>query len=327
MSSHLSDKNRPEQALQRIPALLDAWQAACIANLRPHRDSEFLASRVVREEIRLTQEIELTATSYLDYDMFGYPVWVEGKPGTDQEPVDEFLVMDEGFLELVVKALRCAWRDATGSTRSPSLWDLNNRLGILKRIGELKKKGIEGRNARLFIESKLRTTYQRWEAAIRHHRARRARDVKPPVVKKIPDYSIFECDLPYKWRVRFKNGQRRSKKVGLSKKQDALCRALACETGASNLVPRTVSYKRICQAILPRIIYDRRSGDTDNLHAAARQAVSRFNQKWQSETGDEGLVLCSERKPGGIWKVQVKVIPHLDAEEKEQAERRRRQQR
>ena len=94
------------------------WQAACIANLRPHRDPEFLASRVVREEIRLTQEIELTATSYLDYDMFGYPVWVEGKPGTDQEPLDEFLVMDEGFLELVVKALllrmaRCS-REARG---------------------------------------------------------------------------------------------------------------------------------------------------------------------------------------------------------------------
>ena len=88
-----------------------------------------------------------------------------------------------------------------------------------------------------------------------------------------------------------------------------------------------MSYKQICQAIFPRIIYDRRSGDTDKLHAAARQAVSRFNQKWQSETGDEGLVLCSEGKPGGIWKVQIKVIPRVDTEEKEQARRRRRQQR
>ena len=156
MSSHLSDNNRQEQALQRIPALLDAWQAACIANLRPQNDPEFLASRVVREEIRLTQGIEVTATSYLDYDEFGYPVWVEGKPGWGLEPLDEFLVMDDNFLELVVKALRCAWHAATGNRRSPSLWDLNNRLGILKRIGELKKKGIEGRNARLFIESKLK---------------------------------------------------------------------------------------------------------------------------------------------------------------------------
>ena len=298
--------------LQRIPALLDAWQAACIANLRPHRDPEYLASRVVREEIRLTQGIEVTATSYLDYDRFGYPVWVEGGPGSDREPLDEFLVMDEGFLELVVKALRCAWRDATGSTRSPSLWDLNNRLGILKRIGELKKKGIEDRDARLFIESKLRTTYQRWQAAIRHHRARQARDVKLPVLKKIPDYSIFECDLPYKWRVRFKNGQRRSKKVRLSKKLDAICRALAYKTGSSKPGSLTVSYKELCEAIFPGIIYDHQSGGRDNLHAALRQAVSRFNQNWQSETGDEGLVLCSEGKPGGIWKVQIKVIPRVD---------------
>ena len=202
---------------------------------------------------------------------------------------------------------------------------MNNRLGILKRIGELKKKGIEGRNARLFIESKLKKTYKRWEAAISHHRAQRVRAVKPPVVKKIPDYSIYQCDLPYKWRVRFKNGQRRSKEFRLSEKQDAICRALACGTGTSKRGEQTVTYKHLCEAIFPKISYTHQSEDKNRLHAAARQAVSRFNQKWQNETGDDGLVLCSELKPGGNWKVQVKVISHVDAEEREQAMRRRRQ--
>ena len=73
MSPQLSDDSRQKQVLQRIPHLLDAWQAACIANLRLQNDPEYLAARVVREEIRLTQGIEVTATSYLDYDEFGYP--------------------------------------------------------------------------------------------------------------------------------------------------------------------------------------------------------------------------------------------------------------
>ena len=160
---------------------------------------------------------------------------------------------------------------------------MNNRLGILKRIGELKKKGIEGRNARLFIESKLKKTYKRWEAAIRHHQARRARAVKLPVVKRPPDYSIYQCNLPYKWRAKFKNEQRRSKEVRLSKKQDAICRALACEE-------RTVSYKQLCEAIFPTIVYNRQSGDRDRLHAAARQAVfgSIRNGKMRPKT----RVLC-----------------------------------
>ena len=103
----------------------------------------------------------------------------------------------------------------------------------------------------------------------------------------------------------------------MSKKQDAICRALACEE-------RTVSYKQLCEAIFPTIVYNRQSGDRDRLHAAARQAVRRFNQKWQNETEDEGLVLYSAGKPGGTWKVQVKVIAHVDAEEREQTRRRRR---
>ena len=55
--------------------------------------------------------------------------------------------------------------------------------------------------------------------------------------KKIPDYSIFECDLPYKWRVRFKNGQRRSKKVGLSKSRTRSAEPLPTEPAPLILCP------------------------------------------------------------------------------------------
>jgi hypothetical protein len=295
------DGGRRAVAQGRIDTLLAAWQVACQAIMTNSRAQNFLVGGAVREEIWISQGVDLPSAGFLHEDMAGYPCIDEARPDGPTKAIEEFLEMDSTFLTLVVATLRAAWRDATGCSRPPSLGGLGSSSGVLRRLNDLRQRGYSEPVARRLIGEGLAAIRGRWRRTLERHRAYEARDRRPRAVPSKPAYTIFQTAKPGTWRVRFKSGERRGKTVTLSAWQEVLCLALADGARPGAPAPMAVDYKTLFELFFKNRTYERsiELSCSNKINQLIRQRVSRFNLKWKAETGDEGPVLLSRGKPGG----------------------------
>lgn len=318
MYTAMVSEARRAEAFRRLPWLLDAWRGVVELMLIPRKEPEILASGVVCFEIQLSSGVEVKTAGVLDYDHQGFPVLVEDTGGRSPDEYEVFYVVDERFLGLVVQALRRAWRDATSGRRAPALDQLHSRRPILDQFLKLKRLGHDERDARSLILDQIAAVQRRWEKAIAAHRAEQARADRPRAAPRPPQYTIFTCRDPYKYRIWFDDRRRQSLEIKLTKREDAICRAVAVRLhGEGGDTTPELSYEDLANCLFPNSTYRAlvAVGGKEKVHNLIRQTVHRFNRKFASHAGGDSVILASVGKPGGVWRIWIDKIVNPDDED------------
>ena len=312
---------RRQQALDRLPALLAAWVKASKAMLTVPPES-FVARAVVADEIKQFQGFAIPFEE-VDYEHF-YDGELDDEPiascsrGYPLERRDIYLRGDKRLLRQIVKALRRAWRDATGE-REPSLGGLNSAKGLraclVKSLGD----GLDLKRSLSRVRNKIEDTEARWNHALEQYRQKiKPSKRRPAPAESPPQFVIFETDNRFEFNIKFKDGRRHeSPRIRLTAQELEVYmivrkRRLDDDEEGRNDITTDELCGHVWHTTYRHQVNLR---SKRRVQQNLRAVVSRFNRAWFRATGDGTRILTPVRRCHGTWIISpIKIVRLKDKE-------------